>query len=269
MANQMYSNFVIGNEIEDQYTTMLDLQGFCTVDNSLDLAAGMTKKIHKYSATSGTEKLAMGAGNSSFIETAFDDADYTVACAQNTFKYYDEEAMSDPMVVTTGINHMAVDMFNTVNADIVTELATTTQNVPSTGLSFGDFVDAAALINVPFTDKAPEETASRINALVNPADIAGLRKSLNADLKYVEAFARTGYIGTVAGINVYSCKAATAGKVLVAAPGAITVFNKKGIEVEQERVGDTRQNVVISRKYYIAALTDDTQACTITITQAQ
>lgn len=40
---------------------------------------------------------------------------------------------------------------------------------------------------------------------------------------------------------------------------AVTLFNKKGTEVEQERDGNTRKNTIYSRKYYLAALTDETK----------
>ena len=63
MANVIYDNFVLANEIEDQYNSHLDLMRFCTIDNSLVGEAGMVKKINVYHATSGAEKLAMGKGN--------------------------------------------------------------------------------------------------------------------------------------------------------------------------------------------------------------
>ena len=64
MANTVYDNFYLSNEIEDQYKSHLDLQTFCTVDNTLEGTAGMLRKINVYKATDGTEKLAMGVGNS-------------------------------------------------------------------------------------------------------------------------------------------------------------------------------------------------------------
>ena len=59
MAHQIYDNFYLSNEIEDQFNSHLDLQQFCTVDNSLVGTAGMTRKINRYSATSATQKLTM------------------------------------------------------------------------------------------------------------------------------------------------------------------------------------------------------------------
>ena len=118
MANVCYDNFFLSNEIEDQYQSHLDLQQFCTVDNNLTGVAGMVRKIHKYKATDGTEKLAMGAGNTKTIDAGYTEKEYRIQMAQNRFQYYDEEAMTDPMVITTGTRHAGTDMFNTVNADI-------------------------------------------------------------------------------------------------------------------------------------------------------
>jgi len=95
--------------------------------------------------------------------------------------------------------------------------------------------------------------------------MAQLRKNLAEDLKYVESFARSGYVGTVAGVNLYTKKDAVSGTIIVATRQAVTLFNKKGVEIEQERDGDIRQNTIYSRKYYLAALTDATKAVKITV----
>lgn len=259
MANTVYENFVLANEIENQYNSLLDLQQFCTVDNSLAGTAGMTKKINVYSATNGTEKLAKGVGNSKAIEVDFAPAEYKILLAQNTFKYFDEDEMEDPMVVQTGLRHGAVDMFNTVNADVFAEFNKASLAVSGvTAFDFGAFVDAAALLNVENLE------GLSIFAFVNPTDMAGIRKALKDDLKYVESFARNGYVGTVAGINLYTKKDAVAGTIVGGTREAVTLFNKKGMEVEQDRDKDRRENSIISRKYYLAALTDATKAFKIT-----
>ena len=94
MAHTIYENFVLANEIEDQYNSLLDLTTFCTVDNSLVGTAGMTKVVNVYSATDGTEKLAMGAGNTKDIEVSYTDKEYKILLAQNRFKYFDEQEMT-------------------------------------------------------------------------------------------------------------------------------------------------------------------------------
>ena len=68
MAHLIYDNFYLSNEVEDQYNSHLDLQQFCNVDNSLVGTAGMKRRINVYRATDGTQKLAMGEGNTKSIE---------------------------------------------------------------------------------------------------------------------------------------------------------------------------------------------------------
>ena len=259
MPNTVYENFYLSNEIEDQYNSHLDLQQFCTVDNTLTGTAGMTRKIHKYKATNGTEKLAKGKGNTKSIEVSFEEDECTILLAQNRFQYYDEEAMTDPMVVTTGTRHAGTDLFNTVNADIFAEFNKATLSVSATALDFGAFVDAVAKLNLENLEGVS------IFGFVCAADMAKIRKTLKDDLKYVESFARTGYVGTVGGVNLYTKKDAVAGTVIIGTKEAVTLFNKKGTEVEQERDSNIRQTSVYSRKNYLAALTDETKAVKITV----
>lgn len=259
MANTIYDNFYLSNEIEDQYNSHLDLQQFCTVDSTLTGEAGMLRKINVYKATDGTEKLTLGKGNTKAIGVGFTAKEYRILLAQNRFQYYDEEAMTDPMLVPVGTKHMGTDMFNTVNADVFAEFNKASLEVNVTALNFNAFVDAAAKLNLENLEGVT------IFGLVCPTDMAAVRKNLKDDLKYVEAFAKTGYVGTVGGINLYTKKDAVAGTVVIATKEAVTLFNKKGTEVEQERDGNTRQNTIYSRKYYLAALTDETKAVKITV----
>ena len=263
MAHTLYDNFVLANEIEDQYNSHLDLMRFCTIDNSLTGEAGMVKKIHVYRATNGTEKLGMGEGNSKSIEVTYTPEEYRILMAQNRFQYFDEEAMTDPMIVPTGVRHMATDMYNTVNADIFAEFNKATLAHAASAPDFACFADAAALLNVENLE------ALELFAFVNPKDVAKIRKALKDELKYVEAFARQGYVGTIAGWNLYTKKDAEEGTIVGGTKEAVTLFNKRGTEVEQPpRSSDdanVRKNTVISRKYYLAALTDATKAIKITL----
>ncbi len=263
MAHTIYDNFFLSNEVEDQFNSHLDLQSFCTIDRTLEGTAGMLRKINVYRATNGTEKLAMGAGNTKAIEVSYTDEQYRILLAQNRFRYYDEQAMTDPNLVPVGVRHMGTDMFNTVNADIFAEYKKATLTVESASPDFGAFVDAQAKLNL--------ENLENVTTFgfVNPADMAKVRKALKDDLKYVEAFAKQGYVGTVGGTNLYTKKDATAGEIIIATKDAVTLFIKKGTEVEQPvRSGEdanVRLNTIISRKYYLAALTDATKVVKITL----
>lgn len=259
MANQVYSNFFLSNEVEDQFNSHLDLQRFCEVDNSLVGTAGMKRIIHSYRATNGTEKLTIGQGNTKSIEVSYSPAEYNIALAQNRFIWNDEHAMTDPMLVPVGMKHAGTDLFNTVQADIYGEFAKTGIEIPVTAYNFDAFVDASAALNRENIENI------EIFGFVHPKDKAKVRKALKDELKYVEAFARSGYIGSVAGINLYDKADATEGEIIVAIKGAVTIFNKKGVETEQERDGNTRTNTAYSRKYYVVALTDESKAVKITL----
>lgn len=260
MANVVYDNFYLSNEVEDQFNSHLDLQQFCKVDDTLTGTAGMKRIINTYRATNGTEKLTVGQGNSKAIEVSYTPVEYEIALAQNRFNWYDEDAMKDPMLVPVGMKHAGTDMYNTVQADIYGEFNKTGLEVSATAFGFDAFVDAVAALNLENDENV------EIFAWVCPADKAKVRKALKDDLKYVEAFARNGYIGTVAGVNLYTKKDATEGTVIVATKEAVTIFRKTGTEMEQERDANTRTNSAFSRKYYIVALTDESKAVKIAVT---
>lgn len=260
MAHTIYDNFYLSNEVEDQFNSHLDLQKFCTVDNTLVGTAGMKRKINVYSATNGTQKLTMGQGNTQSIEVGYIQKEYEILLAQNRFEYYDEQAMTDPMLVPVGTRHMGTDMFNTVNSDIYAEFAKATRILPVTAFDFAAFVDAQSMLNLENLEGVS------IFAFVCAGDMAAIRKSLKDDLKYVEAFAKNGYVGTVGGVNLYTKKDAVSGDIYMATKEAVTIFNKKGTEIEQvtknarsETAANTRLNTIFSRKYYLTALTDETK----------
>ena len=253
MANKLYPNHVLENRFEDQYNSRLDLMQFCTVDNSLVGVAGDKKIINTYTATNGTETLEMGVGNTKDIEVSYESKEYAIELLQNRFPYFDEEEMNDPLVVEKGLDHMSVDMFNTANAKAMAEFKKASLSVPVTAFDFNAFVDGAAML--PF-----EGEGISVFALAHKNDVKEIRKNLKDSLQYVEAYVRTGYIGTVNGVSVYTSNEATEDEIILATKKAVTYFNKKGTEVEQERDANIRKNTVYSRKYGIFAFTDATQA---------
>lgn len=262
MPNNPYSNFVIENEIEDQFLSHLDLERFCEVDDTLTLNDGMTIKVHRYSATNGTEKVAQGEGNSQTITAGYAEVEYNILCAQNRFSWFDEELMKDPAMVLTGTKHMGTDMFNTTNGDVYAEFKKATKVVPVEAFDFNAFADAEAMLGLENLEDI------EIFAFVSPDDVAGLRKKLKDSLQYVEAFAKQGYIGTVGGCNVYTKADAVKGLICLGVKGAVTKYIKNGVSSEIERDANTRKNTEYFRKYYVCALTDEKLAVKILLGSA-
>jgi hypothetical protein len=160
-------------------------------------------------------------------------------------------------------------MFNTMNADVMAEFAncTAANTVTLSGTDyFGAFVDAQAKLNIEANDMGAPGTF----ALLNVAKMAAVRKALGTQLQYVEQYVRTGYVGTVAGTNLYVSKIVPANTIYLATREAVTLFYKTGTEVESFQINnrssadaDIRKNTLISRKYYLAALTDATKLAKI------
>ena len=267
MANIVYDNFYLSNEVEDQFESHLDLMHFCTVDRTLEGTDGMKRLINVYTATDGTEKLAEGEGNTKSIEVGYTQREYDIELAQNRFVWSDEAAMKDPMLVPVGMKHAGTDMFNTINGDVFGEFEKASLTVPTTGYKFDDFADAVAKLELP------ENEEVEVFGWVNSNAKAALRKALKDDLKYVEAFARHGYIGTVCGVNLYDKRNAKDNEICIGTEKAVTAFIKKGTEVElvtknvrSAEDANVRKNTAFSRKYYVVALTNETQAVKITKT---
>lgn len=257
MAHTLYENFVLENKIEELLTTAVDLQAYMTVDNSLSLEPGMKKIVHTYTASGDVEDLAMGEGNSEDITVSFTSAEYEVGVTQGRFQYFDEQEMTDPMVVDTGLDGIAKKMVNDFTSKAIAEYEKATLQAPAAAWSFDAVVDAIAKMNL--------EDESGLFLLISPADKAAFRKALKDDLSYSEAYVRTGYIGTVAGVPVIVSKAVAQGTGYLATKDAVTLFVKKGSEIEQERDANIRNNAVYARKVAVVALTDATKVVKITV----
>ena len=256
MAHTIYENFVLENKVEDMLTTSIDMNAYMTADYSLTETAGMKKIIHVYTATGDVQELTMGQGNTGDITVSFTPKEYKVGTTQGRFTYFDEEEMTDPNVVDVGLEKMSANMTNDLTAKVIAELGKATKKILNATWTFENVVDALASLDV--------ESEDGLFMLINPAQQASFRKNLKDDLKYVEGFVRSGYIGSVCGVPVIVSKAVPAGEAYLASREAVTCFVKKGSEVEQERDANTRQNKVYARKVMLIALTDANKVVKIT-----
>jgi hypothetical protein len=161
------------------------------------------------------------------------------------------------MVVDTGLAHSADHMTNKWTELAIAEFEKATLAQDATAWAFDVVVDAIAKMNL--------EDETGLFLLISPADQAAIRKALKDELKYVEGFVRTGYIGSVCGVPVIVSKAVPAKKGYLATKAAVTLFIKKDSETEYERDADHRKNSYWVRKVGVVALTDATKAVKINI----
>jgi len=256
----IYENFVLENKIEDILATNVDLQSYMTVDTSLTQAPGMKKTVHTYVASGNVEDLAMGEGNSEQIGVSFTSKDYDVKVTQGKFQYYDEQEMTDPMVVDTGLEGLAKTMINDFTSKAITEYGKATLTEEGDTWSFDLIADAIAEMNL--------EEEEGLTLLISVKDKAEFRKALKDDLKYSEGYVRTGYIGTVCGVPVVASKAVPTGTGFLFTKEAVTLFIKKGSEIEQKRDADIRSNEVYARKVAVVALTNANKVVKITTSES-
>lgn len=244
----LYSNFVLENKLESILATKLDVMNYLTPDYSLEQSAGMTKKVHAYTPTGVVEDLTQGNGNTQSIDAGFVERSYTVGTTQGRFPYYDEQAMTDPAYVDAGIKGLAEIMANDLTSKAIKEFGHATLAKTTSNYALNDIIDAMALYNY--------EEENGLFMLVSLKAKAAIRKQLKDELKYVEDFARKGYIGHIMGMPVFESKAVPADCAFIATREAVTAFIKKGVESEQERDANTRKNTLYLRKYMVVALTD-------------
>lgn len=253
MAHTIYENSVLANQLNEALKTKVDMNPYMKIDTSLTQSAGMKKIVNVYSATGNVEALAMGEGNTGEITVSFEPKEYDVVTYQGKFSYFDEQEMTDPMVVDAGLDGAAKQMINQFNDLAIAEFGKATLTAEG-GYSFDTVVDALAKLG---------ETQAEF-MLINPASLAAFRKGLKDYLSYSEGFVRTGYVGSVAGVPVVVSAIVPEATGYIATKDAVTLFIKKDTEVAQTRDEDKRRTDTFVRKYGVVALTDATKAVKVT-----
>ena len=247
---KVVDNEVLEQKLENQLITKLNMNQFITMDYQLAEAPGMVKKVRTYVGTGDVEDLAMGQGNTVVIGADFVESDYRVAVTQGTAIWYDEQQMADPMAIDKAIEHLSEALTNDVTKKVVIELRNATHTIAT--LDFSGLVDAIASM--------PDEENPGMYLLVNKLAYAAIQKACKDELKYVEAFVRSGYVGTLAGVPIYVTKALDndddKAEAYLATKDAITCFMKKGVETEQMRDPGTRSTAIVGRNVKVIAATN-------------
>jgi hypothetical protein len=279
-----FSSQFIETQVKDTRNSALNYQNFVTVDTTLEANPGDTYHVDRIVPAGAAEIVAEGAGNKNKITTTTEQAEYTVATAQAWFQYTDERLRRTPESVAAGISKLGIELTNKMNLDIVGELAKSTTKQTSKVLDFDAIVDAQNLLDLDTFTKIGVEEGQNSEQIVADGTIllvgkvlrAAIRKACKDELKYVESFVRQGYIGTIAGTNVFYSKlmddTAYNSKAFLFNKQAVTVFMKSSPEIESYQKGNraaadanTRTNNVFARQTYVTALTDATKAAVITI----
>lgn len=254
-----YDNQIIANKIESILSTKLDMNRFMTPDYSLEGEPGMVKIIHRYVGSGVAQDLERGDGNTSFITADYTPEEYRVKRTQSQTRYYDDDLMTDPVLIDTQVKTMAESMINDWTAKAIAEFGKSSNTFTITDWSFDDFADAIAI----YANETEDE--SGLFFVVGQQYVPEIRKQLKDTLQYVEGYARTGYIGSICGVPIYFTKHEMKDaedhyiKGFLATREAVTAFIKKDVRVEQGRDIDTKLNNIVADRYAVIALTDESK----------
>lgn len=264
MAIQTIPNQVIEGKITDITNSYLDMRSLFTVDTSLQTAAGLTKRVYKYTYTATVEKLEKGAKNSAAAKGAvgLTYKDYEVERYQQTYGYNDMDVMADPNIVNVLADGAGKTMANEVKAEYFAELAKISNTFDGSKYTsvYEAVVDAVAAL-----PKAAESDITDLFIIMGADARAAVRKDPLFEASKQGEILYTGQFGTVAGIPCVFSNLVPAKKVYVANKDAITFFVKKEGSVEQDRDIESKDNTVVYERHGVIALTDDTRCSIVTI----
>ena len=256
-ANVILDRKVVEDRIKDILETSLDTVQLMTVDNDLVQGAGMVKHINTYTYEGAVEAVAEGQANTERGKVVVAEKEYRVQVKQQVFDYTDEQFMKDPKITEVGAKGMAIEMKNDLNNDFFTEIAKTTTLHSADKFSYDVVVDAIEKMNL--------EDEAGLFLLIGNDLKADIRKDADFKASRMGEMLYTGQIGAIAGVPVIVSKKVPVGVAYLATKEAVTLFNKKGVELEADRKKEERINTEITRKVCLVALTDATKAVKITI----
>lgn len=257
MANTVFENKVLEAKAKDLLTTAVNTRSLMTVDNSLAANAGMIKSVNTYVYDGEVEELGIGEGNTGKGEITYSTQDYTVKMNQQRFHYYDEDFMKDNNIVDFQMKGANQQMVNKMTADFIGEVQKATLSHAAANFGYETIVDAIGKLNIE------DETALFVIAPTGWK--AELRKDEDYKVARMGEVVYTGQAATVSGLPVIYTNALT-DAAYVMTKEAITLFMKRDVEVEQERIQNERENIVYLRTAYVVALTDATKIVKITKT---
>lgn len=248
---------VMEKKITDISNSALNMQALFTVDDSLEGAEGLVKRVYKYTYTGYVEKLNKGAKNTQKGLVGLSYKDYTVARYQQMFDYNDQDVMVDPKVLDVLADGAGKAMANEIRGEYFTELGKigNIANV-SSAFSYDVIVDAVAGL-----DGAAEQDIEGLFVVGGSKFRKDIRKDSNFKAAHQGDILFTGQFGDVAGIPVIYSNLCEDDEAFICNKETITFFVKKAGTVEQDRDIESKDNWVVYERYGVVALTNDTRAC--------
>lgn len=231
------------------------------VDNTLVGQPGSTITVPRFKYIGDASTVAEGeAIDLTKLETDTDD--FTIKKAGKGVELTDESVLSgygDP--IGEAGKQLTMAIANKVDNDALESLGSTTLTYESAdGLTF-DAVDAAQGI---FND----EDSDSMVLIANPKDVSKLRKTAGQDWTRASDLGDnilvSGAFGEVLGAQIIRSRKVDEGTAYLVKQGALAIYMKRDIEVENDRDIIHKTTVMTADQHYGAHLYDESKAVKIT-----
>lgn len=267
---QLIDPEVMAPMISAKLTEAIVATPFAKIDTTLVGRPGSTITVPKYEYIGDAEDLAEGV-TADKTQLTTTSAEYTVKKAVKQVELTDEAVLSgygNPVGETN--NQLAKAIASKIDNDVMDELkgAQVTKEF-ETAISYDNIVDAIDLFN-------EEENVDKV-MFIHPHQVSELRKDPDfiSNDKYNNNVIMRGEIGMVANTRIVPSRKAidtVAGKyvnpiVQLRAESqtgdeeraAVTIFMKRGINLETERKVKGKKTLISADEHYVAALTDESK----------
>jgi len=262
MAN-MVDPEVMADMISAELVDAIRFAPLAVVDTTLQGRPGSTLTVPRFKYIGDAVDVAEGSPiDLALLETATED--FTIKKAGKGVEITDEAILSglgDP--VGEAGKQLKMSIANKVDNDLLTALETTTLIFPSASGIDIEAVDAAQGI---FND----EDAEGMVLIANPKDVAKLRKSAGTDWTRASELGDrilvSGVFGEVLGAQIIRSRKVTEGTAYLVKVGALALFMKRDVDVEDDRDIIHKTTVITADQHYGAYLYDESKAVKITTT---
>ncbi|MFJ7855293.1 N4-gp56 family major capsid protein [Peribacillus frigoritolerans] len=257
MAQTKLTNLVNPQVMADMISAALPskikFSPLARIDTTLVGQAGDSVTIPKYGYIGDADDLTEGVAMGTVVLTTTTQS-VTIKEAGKAVEITDKAVLAgygDP--VGEAGRQLEDSIAAKVDQDMVTALngATLLQNASTVVISYNSIVDAV--------DKFQEEDDEQKILFIHPLQKGTLRKDPNFIANVPNAF-MTGTIGEIAG-----CQVVASNKVpnnagvytnFIVKPGALAIYLKRDVVVENDRDVLTRSTVIAAHEHYVAALED-------------
>lgn len=262
MSN-MFNPQVLKDMISAELVNAIRFAPLARVDTTLQGRAGNTVTVPKWNYIGDAEDVAEGVAMGTTILT-HSTQQATIKKAGKAVEITDEAVLSgygDPIGEAGKQLKMAIA--NKIDNDALAALGRATLTHAATGKLTVPVVEAAQA-------KFNDEDMAQMVLIANPADAADLRNNAAANWTRTgdlgDRMVVSGAYGEVLGAQVIRSRKLAKGTAYLVKTGAIAMYLKRGVDVEDDRDILAKTTVISADEHYGVVLEDESKVVKITLT---